>query len=203
MNTVVKVSTPALGAAFGGGFYAGQINLSGTIFALIVAPKEVGEVSEKAWHKDEVAVDGAKSYFDGLANTNAMLEAGSDLAKWARDLRISDNDDWYIPSQDELEILYRNLKPSTRENWCYARSGINLSSVPSTYPYTPKSPVQTDIAPFQEGGEQAFETDWYWSSTQHASNSDYAWCQHFTNGNQYGNSKNNELRARAVRRIAI
>jgi hypothetical protein len=203
MNTEVKVTTPALGAAFGGGFYAGKINISGTMFALIVAPKALGEVSEKAWNEDEIAVNGAKSYFDGLANTNAMLEAGSDLAKWARDLRISDNDDWYIPSQDELEILYRNLKPSTRENWCYARSGINVSAMPPTYPYTPKSPVQTDIAPFQEGGEQAFETEWYWSSTQHASYSDCAWCQGFFHGHQSYYYKYDELRARAVRRVAI
>ena len=48
-----------------------------------------------------------------------------------------------------------------------------------------------------------FKKDWYWSNMQHASCSDYAWCQGFVNGGQYGSSKGSELRARAVRRIAI
>jgi hypothetical protein len=45
--------------------------------------------------------------------------------------------------------------------------------------------------------------DWYWSSTQHASHSDYAWHQHFGNGYQDNDGKSFEGRARAVRRLAI
>ena len=48
-----------------------------------------------------------------------------------------------------------------------------------------------------------FEEEWYWSNTQHASNSHYAWYQHFNYGNQYDTIKDYELRARAVRRLAI
>jgi hypothetical protein len=43
----------------------------------------------------------------------------------------------------------------------------------------------------------------YWSNTQHAAHSDYAWCQGFTNGNQRSYYKSSELRARAVRRLEI
>lgn len=43
----------------------------------------------------------------------------------------------------------------------------------------------------------------YWSSAQHASGPDFAWCQHFGNGLQDDVHKLNELRARAVRRLAI
>ena len=48
-----------------------------------------------------------------------------------------------------------------------------------------------------------FLKDWYWSSEQHAANSDGAWCQGFDYGNQYTNGKSAKLRARAVRRVAI
>lgn len=43
----------------------------------------------------------------------------------------------------------------------------------------------------------------YWSNTQHASGSDYAWSQHFLSGDQHYWGKDNLLRARAVRRVSI
>jgi hypothetical protein len=51
--------------------------------------------------------------------------------------------------------------------------------------------------------KEAFEPTWYWSSEQHASNSDYAWYQEFSNGGQYCYGKSYEMRARAVRRVLI
>ena len=51
--------------------------------------------------------------------------------------------------------------------------------------------------------KQEFKPEWYWSSEQRASYSDYAWLQHFTDGNQYDGRKGYANRARAVRRLAI
>ena len=48
-----------------------------------------------------------------------------------------------------------------------------------------------------------FEKEWYWSNTQHASDSGYAWYQSFYTGTQSSNHKSDELRARAVRRSVI
>jgi hypothetical protein len=48
-----------------------------------------------------------------------------------------------------------------------------------------------------------FESNYYWSSEQHAANSDYAWLQHFGGGYQDDNHKSYEGRARAVRRLPI
>lgn len=48
-----------------------------------------------------------------------------------------------------------------------------------------------------------FKEDWYWSNEPHAADSDYAWCQHFNDGDQSWSNKSNYLRARAVRRVAI
>lgn len=76
-----------LGTAMDGGFYAGRIRIGDQVFALIVAPKADGEHKDAPWNDTYSTVEGAKSYFDGLANTEAMAGAGSELAKWVRGLR--------------------------------------------------------------------------------------------------------------------
>ncbi len=203
MKSSTAEALPSIGAPMTGGFYVGRIRVDGQFFALIVAPKDEGEHKDSAWISRGKDVPGAKSYFDGHANTLAMAAAGSKLAKWAQDLRIGGAEDWYLPAQDELEILYRHLKPTTEKNWCYARSGINLTAGEPTRPYTPDFPVQTPDELFQSGGAEAFDPVWYWSSTQHAGNADSAWAQHFDYGCQSVNHKGNAFRARAVRRVAI
>jgi hypothetical protein len=202
MENVLEIPT-VIGAPFAGGFFAGNIFVNNVLYALIVAPKAEGEHKDAPWNKSTKSVEGALSYFDGLANTTAMAAAGSKLAQWALDLRIDGNEDWYLPSQDELEILYRNLKPTSQKNYLYSRSGINVSAAPPSYPYTPEAPAQTTAAAFQSGGEQAFADAWYWSSTQRASDSDFAWLQYFLSGGQNDDRKGSEFRARAIRRLEI
>ena len=51
--------------------------------------------------------------------------------------------------------------------------------------------------------KERFQEAWYWSNTQHASGSIYAWGQDFNDGFQYDFSKSYEGRARAVRRVSI
>ena len=50
---------------------------------------------------------------------------------------------------------------------------------------------------------EQFDGAWYWTSTQHTSDSDSAWCQDFGDGLQYDYHKDGRLRARAVRRLII
>lgn len=203
MKSSTEEILPIIGTSLDGGYYAGRIIIDGKPYALIVAPKTEGELADVAWGDDEKDVPAAQSWNDGLVNTEAMAAAGSKPTLWARDLRIAGHADWYLPSQDELEILYRNLKPTADENAQWGRSGINLSAIEPTRPYEPAEPAQTQAELFQQGGEQAFETEAYWSSTQHAAFSDYAWCQHFNVGTQDYHPKRAELRVRAVRRSPI
>ncbi|MNZ77526.1 hypothetical protein D3C78_960700 [compost metagenome] len=135
-----------------------------------------------------------------MANTIAMADAGSEMARWALNLNIDGHTDWYIPSRDELELLYRNLKPTTRSNYVYSH-GENPSSVPVGYPYTETSPSQTAVDAFQSDGTEAFEGEWYWSSSQFSA--DLSWHQFFIGGDQSYYDKNGEFRARAVRRLII
>ena len=48
-----------------------------------------------------------------------------------------------------------------------------------------------------------FQVNWYWSGEQYVVYSDYAWCQGFGYGTHFRNYTGLELRARAVRRLAI
>ena len=199
MNAITETTLPAIGTPMPGGFFAGAYMLNGQRRALILSTKKIGISLKGAWHEEEIDVHGAKSYIDGMANTLAMAEAGSGLAKTTLELEIDGQKDFYIPSQDELEICYRAFKPGTESNWCYARSGINLSALPPTYPYTPDFPVQTLLDAFKKGGEEAFEEEWYWTSTQHAGRSHDAWCQYFIYGNQDYYYESCECRVRPVR----
>lgn len=201
---VSAAGVPAIvGAPFEGGFFAGLFQAEGRKFAIVTAPKAEGEKEREQWNDSYSMVDGALSFFDGMANTQAMAEAGSNLAQWALGLNIGGCNDWHIPAQDVLEIIYRNLKPSTEENWCYARSGINLSAIEPTRPYVPNFPLQTLADAFKQGGSEAFEPTAYWASTQHVSGSDYAWYQNFDYGNQYDTNEDDKFAARAVRILEI
>jgi hypothetical protein len=191
-----------IGAAFAGGFFAGLINVDGGTFALIVSPKAAGE-HKAPWNAGTKTLPGAQSYSDGMQNTTAMAEAGSDLAEWARGLDIEGHTDWYIPSRDELELMYRNLKPTGQENYESFRDGDNPSSAPVGYPYTEALPGQTSVEAFKDGKAESIDPVWHWSSTQYAAGPSYAWYQGFNDGYQDDGHRSYEGRARAVRRLAI
>lgn len=202
MNAIPHTAAPTIaGTAFAGGFYAGRFQIEGEEYALIVAPKAVGEHDATAWGEYGQDIEGARSYNDGRANTEAMAAAGSTLAQWALQLEINGFSDWYLPSRDELELCYRNLKPTEDENYCTWRDGDNPSSLPAGYPYTEASPAQVADPAFQAEGAEAFQAATYWSSTQFSP--DLAWFQVFGVGLQYGGRKDYARRAVAVRRFKV
>ncbi|HYW57713.1 MAG TPA: hypothetical protein VE934_12175 [Polaromonas sp.] len=190
---------PTIGTPYEGGFYSGKVRTGEGLFAVVVAPKAQGDI-EGAWLATYTSVPGACSYFDSMANTKAMADAGSELAKTVLALEINGFTDWCIPARDVLELAYRNLKPTTEENYVY-RAGDNPSSVPAGYPYTEQSPAQTTVEAFQDEGAEAFEEGYYWSSTQYSD--DDAWDQDFNDGYQLNDLKSYEARCRAVRLIQL
>ncbi len=197
-NSVIQ--TPStVGDAFEGGFYGGKIRIGVAIFAIVWAPKAEGEIKGK-WMDAYTDVQGATSCFDSMANTRAMAEAGSDIAKQALKANIGGHTDWCIPARDVLEMGYRYLKPTSEENYVY-RSGDNPSSIPAGYPYTEASPAQTTVEAFQDGNAEAFDEAWYFSSTQYSENN--AWLQYFSYGTQSCSTKCYERRCRFVRLIQL
>lgn len=199
MKTISRSAIPAIGAALGGGFYTAEIMLNGVAFALITAGKEAEFKAE--WGKYGEKIEGAASFVDGLANTEAMAAAGREIAIKVRAMRFGDQNDWAIPARNQQEAQYRYLKPTTQENWCSYLDGHNPDSVPAGELYTDTNPAQTTAEAFREGGDEAFEADWYWSSTQ--SSASFAFVQLFSYGTQDYGFKDLELFVRPVRMIQI
>ena len=131
-----------------------------------------------------------------------MIAAGASAhpaANFCNNLNINGYDDWYLPSKDELEILYRYLKPTTDGN--HTSSGANTSAVPATSNYTSGSPAQTSVTIFRTGNSEAFIASTYWSSTEYSSA--LGWIRYFLDGIQTSNPKTITRYVRGVRRIAI
>lgn len=198
MNALTEQTIPAVGTAMLGGFFAGLVNINGQTKGIIVAPKAAGEYKGQ-WAESDDRIEGAACQVDGQQNTRDMIAADTKLGKWAQALNIGGFTDWHIPSRDQLEIIYRAFKPTNQENSAY--SGVNISSVPPHNLYTNESPKQCELAEFKEGGEEAFDTTWYWTSTQVGEA--YAWLQGFSNGTQNNYWKDYSTRARAVRTINL
>ncbi len=199
MNDQVRaLAILTFGTPVEGGFFAGYINMPDGRYGIAFAPKAEGELSG-VWLPKSKDVPGARSCFDCRANTLALAEAGSELAQKILGLTINGCNDWSLPSRDVLELAYRNLKPTTRENYASFRDGDNASSIPVGYPYTEEHPVQTEAEAFKAGGAEAFEPKYYWSSTQYSAV--YAFYQHFNVGGQGNTAKTIKMLARAVRRF--
>lgn len=190
---------PALGQPYGGGFFSGITLEDGKRYINITAGAAHELVG--AWGKYGEKIEGAGSFTDSRANTEAMTASGSELASKVLALNIGGFNDWAIPARDVQELQYRNLKPTTEENWQYARSGDNPSSLPVGLLYSEAEPAQTNVEAFQEGGAEAFRDTWYWSSSQRSAH--HAFSQYFAGGSQLSNAKLIELRVRPVRRELI
>ena len=201
---------PAIGSAFEGGFFAGQISTTANSIAthnLVIGPLSTAQ-STLMWKDATTATPGAGSVIDGPQNTADMVADGNSTvypaAHFCNNLSTGGQTDWYMPAKNELEVCYFNLKPTTTNN--STSSGINSNAVParaSNYTNSPAVPAQTSASAFQSGGSEAFAAFAYWASTDIVSIDAVAYSQNFNTGSQTGNNKQNSYRVRAVRRVAV
>ncbi|MBX9756304.1 MAG: DUF1566 domain-containing protein [Pseudomonadaceae bacterium] len=194
-RAVPAFTLPEIGQAYGGGYFSGVTVQDGKRYLVITAGLE-HELKGK-WGEYGVKIEGADSFTDGRANTEAMAATGSEVAQKVLALEIGGYSDWAIPARDQQELQYRNLKPTTEVNYCWGRDGDNPNSLPIGTLYTEESPAQTTVAVFQHGGAEAFADAWYWSSSQRSA--DNAFTMDFVDGTQVTSGKNYELRVRPVR----
>jgi hypothetical protein len=194
---------PDIGAAYQGGFFAGQISTAGNGIAdynLVIAPKSSGENSSKQWKTSNTSTAGTSSVIDGPTNSANMNDASHPAAQFCEGLTIGTFSDWYMPAQNELEVCYFNLKPTTTSN--NTGSGTNTNAVPSRGSnYTAGTPAQTAATDFQTGNTEAFGAGNHWSSTEDSAAN--AWRQSFDDGSQAGLNKDLSAYVRAVRRVAV
>jgi hypothetical protein len=201
------IPVPA-GTAMAGGYFAGFISTTAdgvATHALIIAPKATGENSSLAWQTSPASTPGTSSVIDGPTNSANMNDAGHPAAQFCEALSIGGYTDWYMPAKNELETCYYFLKPTTTSNDTV--SGSNANSVfpePISTNYTASVPSQTSAQSFLSGSAEAFASSAYWSSTEHSDDTDKAWRQSFSDGNQSNSiNKDTPSYVRAVRRIPI
>jgi hypothetical protein len=194
---------PVIGSAYQGGFFAGQINQSGTIYNLVVGPVSSAQTT-LAWKNALTATAGADSVIDGPQNTADMVADGNSTvypcAHFCNDLSTGGQTDWYMPAKNELDVCYFNLKPTTTNN--NTNSGINANAVPARASnYTAGTPAQTTATDFKDTGAEDFATAFYWSSTEKDATD--TWLQTFDNGRQTYGGKTLSYNVRAIRRVAV
>ena len=209
-RTILGVGGGALevGDFYEGGYFAGYIsqNANGTAtHGLIVAPAASGYNGKSTLQAKTTndATSGTASVFDGATNTANSDDADHAAASYCAGLTINGYSDWYLPAEQELEIAYFNLKPTTASNG--TSDGDNPYAVPARASnYTTGNPAQTSVSAFQSGGAEAFVADKHCTSSQ---TSLYVYRIDFTDGSQQGaNStflKTNSYYVRAFRKFAV
>ncbi|RRV48998.1 hypothetical protein [Pseudomonas sp. p106] len=151
-RAINPASIPAIGQPLGGGFYAGRMFFAGAEHAVIDSGREFDGLAQ--WQDQSgprITVRGAQCRHDGYANTLAMAEAGSAIARKVLGMTIRGQRGWHLPSIEQLQVMRANLLQleDWGRYWTMQREG---------------------------GPTQAFTKAEYWSSTQNASGS--SWCLH-------------------------
>lgn len=198
----------AIGDAYAGGYYAGDISYAGNGIAthrLVIAPAATGYNGGAGIQLKTslTATTGTSSTVDGAANTAAMSLATHPAANYCVGLNVGGYADWYLPALYELEIAYYNLKPSTTQNG--TSIGSNPYSVPTrTTLYTTSVPARVALAAFQTGGAEAFLAVDHWTSTQvTGAEANNHMLSFFAGGQTFTGKTSTSPKVRAFRKVAI
>ena len=149
--------------------------LDGNGGGLIAAPTDQS-TSSVNWGCNITPISGADGTAIGTGAQNTIdIELGCTTPGTAADicanLTLGGYSDWFLPSKDELNLMWTNLADS---------DGDGQNTGPSD--------------PNNLGG---FSPNYYWSSTE--SNYVFAWRQNFNVGSQFSNYKYNFYYVRSVR----
>ena len=216
MGKAAPLIPPSIGAPYEGGFFFGVINDNGTLYELIISPKAQGQSNQAYASSANLGSDNNYSVTDGWSNTNVNLTAARPANAWARSLTINGYNDWYIAARDEMELMYRNLKPVTNANTTGNRTyttqqgdtvftvGNNQNSVPIGAAYTTTDPAMTSLPEFQapSGTEVIASTSFaFCTSTRYLGNTTSMLFQGMDNGRQtVGTGYTAALPVRVIRR---
>lgn len=237
-NKMIGVVTGALGTTLT--INVTSVGGSGTFtdwsimakYRVIVAPKSSGESGTKTYKVDNTAAPTAcQTLSEGRKATLAMVAAGDATmypAAWfCKNLNIGAKTDWYLPARDELELCWRNLKPTADSNYVTAdrpnsaisytnlgslddtviTHGTNNNSSPTGAAYIAGTPAQVAAGKnFRTGESEAFAygSCVYWSASEYSATG--AWRQYWYSSAPSVQNDGNKVYGyyvRAVRRSII
>ena len=206
-----------IGQDITGGTFTGFNRVRDRVYAIVASPASA-ETQRMLKTSLNVTI-GTSSICDGYSNTTAMAGYEHPAAQYCRDLKVNGCNDWYLPSANELELIYRYLKPTRNRNrlnrlpgpvWAYKRLvKTNATSIPTLSKYTNTTPSQTIvIAHINNDADTSEDTDtnWhYWTSTEYLSNHDDSTSvfQRFDQGTQSSTDRTDCNVVRPVRRELI
>jgi len=129
MATIPIGKPPMLGKPWPGqgGTYAGLIRGEDADYHLVVATDEAGKLKGK-WGSYGTKITGADSKTDGFANTQAMADAGSELAKAVQAVEIEGHKDFYLPSLGELSLIHANAPDGFDKEWHWSSTQYSDTS---------------------------------------------------------------------------
>lgn len=136
----------------GNGLLAAQINQTSTNYEIM------------DWGCENNSISSAENalIWSGQSNTTSIINncSSSGIAALICDsLQLNGYSDWFLPSKDELNLMYENLHLNGFGNF--------------------KEDVTVNI------GNAIHHTIYYWSSTQSSNYGNMAWVQTFSDGSQY------------------
>jgi hypothetical protein len=147
-----------------------------------------------------IALEEIKTEHAKVAELIAKFEAQSrTLSFSAQTICLAPGEEYagVILGKDGEQSHYLILLPGDKENISWHDANKWAVSIGGSLP------TRREQALLYSNLKEQFECTYYWSSEEHASDSDYAWCQYFNLGYQTLTTKSSELRARAVRRLTI
>lgn len=86
-------------------------------YALILPTDAAATFAPGPWGERGLDVPSATSQHDGLANTQAMATAGSQLAQQILALRIEGHADFYLPAKADADLLRANVPELFEKDW--------------------------------------------------------------------------------------
>jgi len=112
-----------------GGYYAGVVRGENGApdHHLFVAPEDAS-ADEVRWGKYGKSIEGARLVNDGAANTEALIAAGEcPAAEACHAYRGNGFDDWYLPSQAELNVCYANAREHFDKAWHWSSTQFSAN----------------------------------------------------------------------------